>query len=645
MHGLEDKFDSALRRIHWAYQRRLSGAPAGRFRSELPVPDDGLLNVTLQYDGDLATIVPLGFTPIAEEGPGRATGTIDLGAVDALVGSDQVISLRFGEPMAPSLDLSVPDVRANAVWTLAGGVFTGTTGKGVLVGVVDTGIDWGHRFFLSSTAPPTTRILRIWDPGLEVVGGEKTPLGAGLAGAPDYGVEYRDTHINDRLRGVVGAPAVRHVDCVGHGTHCASIAAGDGRDAFTFVGVAPEADIIMVKLLDLQHHPDSPVPPFAPLPFDQIFRDAVDYLFKVADDLGRPLVISMSLGSDAGPHDGFTDREDFLTHTFDPALTGKVCVIAAGNAGGKRQHARIVFPAAATVDVPLELFDDRGAKKLEYRACANVPGTRSAGAAVWYQSGGATLTGAIRFPATVPFVAGPALGAVRVTGTHLGRDWQLTNATETQVLRSGAGSVVRNEFEFLIEPHLNRHVLGAYTLRLTSSGPMTVHLWCRSGRREGMKLADAGQPPEVHVEDEALVGDPGGAGNTITVAAYDAETQPTVPITTFSSRGLLAAHGALPVVQPDKPDLAAPGKSVDAAKSRSAAPWGPALTTPKNGTSMATPHVAGAVALMLQKKPALTVADALATLRGQARTAPPVTPQEAGSGRLDVKDSFDNVPP
>jgi subtilisin family serine protease len=645
MPGLEDKFDSALRRIHWAYQRRLSGAPASRSLAELPVPDNGLLNVTLQYDGDLATIMPLGFAPISEEGPGRATGTVDLGAMDALVGSDQVISLRFGEPMAPSLDLSVPDVRANAVWSLAGGVFTGTTGKGVLVGVIDTGIDWRHTFFLSSTAPPTTRILRIWDQGLVAVGGEKTPLGAGLAGAPDYGVEYRDSHLNDRLRGVGGALVVRHVDCVGHGTHCASIAAGDGRGAYTFVGVAPEADIIMVKYLDPQHHPDDPLPPHAPLPFEQLFRDAVDYVLKVADDLGRPVVISMSLGSDAGPHDGFTDREDFLTHTFAPAPAGKVCVIAAGNAAGKRQHARIVFPAAATVDVPLELFDDRGAKKLEYRACVNVPGTRPAGAEVWYQAGGATLNGSIRFPATVPFVAGPALGAAQVTGTHLGRDWQLTNATETQVLRSGAGSVVRNEFEFVIEPHLNRHVLGEYTLRLTSSGPMTVHLWCRSGRKEGMRLAAAGQPPEVFAEDEALVGSPGGAANTITAAAYDAEIQPAVPITTFSSRGLLPAHGALPVGQPVKPDIAAPGKSVDAAKSRSSAPWGPGLTVPKNGTSMATPHVAGAVALMLQKKPALTVTEALATLKAHARTAPPTTPQEAGSGRLDVKNSFDNVPP
>ncbi len=645
MAGIEDKFDSGLRRIYRAFLRSRAGQSTGATDSDLPVPQDGRLNITIQYTGDLDALLPLGFTPVFEEAPGRATGGVDLAEIQALVESDQVISMRFGEPKTPYLDQSIPDVRADQIWTLTGGTFTGETGQGVLVAIIDTGVDWRHNFFLSSLAPKTSRIVRIWDPGLVATGPEQTPLGAGLAGAPDYGVEYTDVHINDQLRGVVGAMPVRHVDCVGHGTHVASIAAGDGRGPYTHVGVAPEADILVVKVLDLQSHPNDPNPPNNALPLDQIFRDCVDYVLKVADSLGEPVVLNMSFGSDLGPHDGFTDDEDFLTTTFPPALSGKVCVLAAGNSGGKGQHAWIVFPAAGSVDIPLELFDDRGARKLEYRRCAHVPGTRPAGVEVWYPNGAVALTGAIRFPATAPFEACPPLGSPALVDTHLNRHWELSNASETQILRSGAGSVIRNQLDFRIDPYRNRHVLGTYTLRLTAAGPMTAHLWCRAGRKEGMRLAAAGQPPEVTIEDLSLIGTDGGAANVITVAAYDAESTPAIPITSFSARGPLVSYGGLPVAQPVKPDIAAPGKSIDAAKSRSSSPWGPALTTPKKGTSMAAPHVAGAVALMMQKKPALTVSEAVTTLAARARTVPPVTADEAGSGRLDAKNAFDNVPP
>jgi subtilisin family serine protease len=640
MAALEDTFDSSLRRIHRAFLQRRAGRPGDA--DGLPVPADGRITVRLQYTGDLATIVPLGFTPVSEDAPGHAIGGIDLNDVERLVASDQVVALQFGEPRTPMLDLSIPDVRADEVWTLTAGTFTGTTGKEVLVAVIDSGIDWRHDFFLSSLAPKTTRILRIWDQGLIASGAEKTPLGAGLAGAPDYGVEYTDAHINAQLQGVGGALPVRHVDCVGHGTHVASIAAGDGRGPYTHVGVAPEADIIVVKHLDTQASPSGPLGPIGP---DQLFIDSVNYVLQVADDLGKPVVINLSFGSSLGPHDGFTNVEDFLTTTFTPPPAGKICVAAAGNDGDKSQHATIVFTAAASIDIPLEIFDDRGARKLNYQRCVNVWGTRAAGFQVWYPTGGATLTGEVRFPGTAAFKAGPALGGPAENDTFLNRDYSLTNASQTQLLRSGAGSVVRNALEFVIQPHRNRHVLGTYTLRLTASGPLTAHLWCRRGSRDGMRLVAAGQPAEVTVEDRWLIGAEGGAANVVTVAAHNAEDRPAVPITPFSSRGPLVAHGAVPVAQPAKPDVAAPGMSVDAAKSRSSAPWGPSLLSAKRGTSMSAPHVAGAVALMLQKKPTLTVTEALTTLRDRARKVPPATADETGGGRLDVKNSFDNVPP
>jgi subtilisin family serine protease len=623
MPGFEDKFDSGLSRIYAAFQRERRGEQ--QWDLDLPQPKDGLLNVTIQYTGDLATIEALGFQTRWQEGPGRATGTVDLGELEPLGNHPGILSMSFGEPAEPVLDISVPDIKANLVWPTGGGPYKGA---GVLVGIIDTGIDWAHDFFLRSTAPKQTRIRRIWDQGLTKQGAEVTPFGGGLAGAPDYGVEYKDTHIDDRLQHGAAAPEVRHFDCIGHGTHVASIAAGDGRPAFTYVGVAPEADLVVVKFLDRQNEPVDSMG--VPIPNSQQFKDAVNYILLVADSLGQPVVINMSFGSFLGPHDGFTDEEDFLTHTFPPATAGKICVVAAGNWANKRQHARIEFSAAGTVEIPLELFDERGAKKLDYQRCLQVWGTRPAGVQVWYPSG-STLTGAVKLPDGGPFRT--------ADGVLAGRAYQFFNATASQMLRSGAGTVTRKRFEFVINPFRNRHVLGTYMLRLTATGPLVAHLWCRRGRgKEGMRIGPAGA-----FVDTALIGQYGGSSGAVTVAAYDAEVA-TKATTDFSSRGPLVSFGGLPVAQPAKPDIAAPGKSVDAAKGRSAAPWGPAQTTPKNGTSMAAPHVTGVVALMLQKKPTMTVADALTTLKGQARTVPPVVPDDVGAGRIDAKKAFDNVP-
>lgn len=647
MPEFEGKFDSGLRRIYWAFMRARRGELAGA-PPDLLVPENGLLNITIQYTGELAALEPLGFRPLQEEGPGRASGTVDLAELEALGSDPAVLSMQFGEPMGSLLDESVPDVQANMVWTLTAGAFTGTTGKGVLVAIIDSGIDWRHDFFLRTSAPKATRILKIWDMGLTKQGAEVTPLGAGLAGAPDYGVEYTASHIDAQLQGVAGAMAVRHLDCVGHGTHVASIAAGDGRSAFTYVGVAPEADLIAVKLLDLQTIPtDSNNAQLGP---DKLFRDAVEYVLKVADDLSepgrpKPVVINLSFGSDLGPHDGFTTDEDFLTHTFPPATAGKVCVAGAGNRGARRQHARIEFAAAGSVDIPLELFDDRGARKLVFQRCVNVGGTVAAGVEVWYPSGPTTLTGEIQLPRAAAFVAGPALGAGDVRDSLRNRAWYMANSSKPQVLLGGAGTVIRNLFEFVIEPYRNRHVLDPYTLRLTASGPLTAHLWCRQGGGEGMRLHPTlPMPADVTVEDRFLIGPKGGAANVITVAAHNAEVKPTRDISTFSARGPLAAHGPLPVAQPAKPDIAAPGEHIDAAKSGVAKPWGPALTARKRGTSMSAPHVAGAVALLLQKKPTMTVAEVITALKANASTAPPATLDEAGAGRLDAKKSFDSVP-
>jgi subtilisin family serine protease len=594
------------------------------------------IGVSLHATASADELAERGFETTFQEDEDRLAGTIDLADLERLAEHDGVRRIIYGRKGKPLLDQSIPDIAANAVWSRTGSTFSGQTGAGALIGIIDTGIDWRHPFFLGARTPLlTTRILRIWDMGLRPTGAEVSPTIIGR----DYGVEYRDTHINEQLRRTSSAMPVRHRDCGGHGTHVASIAAGDGGPGFTHIGVAPRAELIVVKLLDLDQDPE--LPPGTAVDPGRQFKDAVLYIEAVASALGKPVAINVSLGSNLGPHDGFTDEEDWIRHHFD-GKTGAILVISSGNDGGNRQHARIEFSAAGSVSVPIELRDPRTNRR-ERDRCRWENATHELLLDVWYPAGGATLAATIDIPwdGTGPHSA-PAAGTAPVTGTALRRDWFIQHGLEAETLRGGAGVVRRNILEFGIEPHRNRHILGDYTLQLTSSGALTAHLWCGQNRGHEFKIKPS-PPANVHVEDRNLIGPSAGAANAITVAAYDAEASGD-PIVSFSSHGPLVRYQAGPPNPAVKPDLCAPGHHVDAAKSRDSHPPMPGNTVSFSGTSMSAPHVTGVVALMFAKRqaaaqPSLTVTQVRDLLRTNVRAASPVVPEEGGAGRLHAQNA------
>ena len=133
-------------------------------------------------------------------------------------------------PYALSLDLdvAVPEARATTVHNAPGVGTPPTTyrGRNVIVGIIDSGIDYTHPAFRN--ADGTTRILSIWDQGPVPV--PPPPVGAAPAGF-GYGREYDMTAINTALGNANPLSVVPHQDgsAVGHGTHVAGIAAGNGR--------------------------------------------------------------------------------------------------------------------------------------------------------------------------------------------------------------------------------------------------------------------------------------------------------------------------------------------------------------------------------------------------------------------------------
>lgn len=179
------------------------------------------------------------------------------------------------------------------------------TGKGVLFGLIDTGIDFTHPDFIDSLG--NTRILGLWDQ-------TKTYDGNSFG----YGAIWDSSDINNGIS--------THFDPLnfqGHGSHVSGIAVGNGRAVNNFKGVAPDANIIAVGV-DFNSAIAS-------------ISDAVNYIFTLADSLGMPCVINVSLGDYRGSHDG-TDAEAVLIDSMVTAKQGRAFVCAAGNAGSLPFH-------------------------------------------------------------------------------------------------------------------------------------------------------------------------------------------------------------------------------------------------------------------------------------------------------------------
>ena len=167
------------------------------------------------------------------------------------------------------------------------------SGKGVIVGIVDSGIDPNHPAFQG-------RILRIWD---------QTLPGSGVSEG-SYGIE------------LTGEQLTTSRDEIGHGTHVAGIAAGVDS---TYGGVAPEAELLIVKS-DFQ---------------DAHIADAIRYIFRVAGELKRPAVVNLSLGGHADGHDGSDSLSQILDAESGP---GRIVCCAAGNEGNDNIHGQTTVP-------------------------------------------------------------------------------------------------------------------------------------------------------------------------------------------------------------------------------------------------------------------------------------------------------------
>jgi subtilisin family serine protease len=661
------KFDASLRDIHTSFLDLRRGNRDRVYPLHSAALHGGPVSLLLQFGDDLAGIEACGFRTEWAEGH-FARGDIDLADLDAVASHPEVIQLEYGSRPRPLLDTSAPEIRARATSTAPGvwavtsaGVFSGNEGAGVLIGVIDTGIDISHPVFLKPGSTNTTRILRIWDMGIAPHDGILGPDVSLLQGNFTYGIEYTDALINDVLQKKPGRKPVKHKDCYGHGTHVASIAAGNGsaphaKKKFEFVGVAPAAELIIVKLFFLAKDPQQNG---VDLTFERLLEDAISYVLRVAkNNLGdRPVVINASLGNEIGPHDGLSATERRLEALFRNA--SKVALVAAaGNEAGSRQHAVITMPGSGTIDVPFMLYDERTVKT-DKASCDSRPNAApELEIQFWYRLGAQqALTCALTLPGASTPTSGPTLGN-HVDGTYRGtQPFHLTHDADATQRPPAATPLIRNVLRVKVTPQGGNFGTGRFTLRLAAPAGAIINAWCEQaptphGFRIGHDkpktdpLEMLPLPAGISILSDTLtLSSPATSAGAIAVAAYN-DVDPGHSIADFSSQGPLADYeGSGPYVA--KPDLAAPGVQITAAISGAPAlrSYVKVLTGAQyailDGTSMAAPHVSGVAALMFEKNNNLTRADLLKRLQDHAR--PPNQPDEFGAGRVDAKASRDAV--
>lgn len=246
----------------------------------------------------------------------------------------------------------------------------GLTGENVIIGIIDTGIDYTNPLFFDANG--NTRIGVIWDQtiqGLEK--SDENPI-------PFYGTTFFREQINEALRQEDPFSLVPSRDENGHGTFMAGVAAGGGSPENDFLGIAPGAELAIVRLKEAKPYLRNyfgvleGVPAYAET--DLIY--AVDYLVKYAANRNLPLSLLIGVGSSNGGHLGLTFLERYISNLLENA--GIMFSVPAGNEGNQRLH----YAGSLAENAPyqqVELNVDEGQEVLVIELWGNAPTTFSLG--------------------------------------------------------------------------------------------------------------------------------------------------------------------------------------------------------------------------------------------------------------------------
>lgn len=481
-------------------------------------------------------------------------------------------------------------------------------GDGVIVGIIDDGIDLNHLDFRKSNGD--TRVRFLWD---QTVNSTSPPL------PYTYGREWTELDINNGV-----STHVERLAAFGHGTHVTGIAAGNGRATGNFTGMAPNADLIVVAFNYNR-------------PFLSTVLDGVQYIFRKADAMGKPCVINASLGTYVGSRDGL----DLTAQLIDALLeerSGRAMVAAAGNAGQYKYHLGYDVTAdtsftyfqynTSSGDIFFQLWADTADfNKVQFAFGADNP-----------TNGYASLGRTDFFSIPTDYASVIANGGSLIRSFSLNDGVSFIGSIETQVTLTSHGVYL---FEVIIEPNN-----AANLWRFTTTGEGRFDIWSSKLLMNFADMVDV-IPSASILPDSARYKHPNNhktvvssftcsnkviaVGNYVNrnkyVDVYDDTITCYYPLGDIfrefpnpnnpnPTNYLGSSHGPSRDGR-IKPDISAPGTYILATGNSvfisNAIGSGNPVNYQKvakggkharnSGTSMASPMVAGAVALYLQKNP------------------------------------------
>lgn len=527
--------------------------------------------------------------------------------VEALHIDPDVLSIEV------SRDAGMPDLDQSLAYTGAVAIHRppiNERGEAALVGIVDSGIDILHEAFLDAAG--RTRIVAIWNQH-DATG--PTPYQVDPARfSQDHGTVYTASEIDAFIDAFIHqgkAPPVMLRDPAGHGTHVASIAAGRAVGALSD-GIAPEARIALV-IPNMKTTPGSP----PSLGYSTSHLDGMAFLKALSHGGTRlladplPLAINVSLGMNAGAHDGTSTLEaGFDAMTGIGREPGCVIVKSAGNERGHGGHARVT---AAFGVVPIR-WRSTSRHRLQDYFEAWFDDLDDIAFTLVDPAGNRSGTVSFDAPRVVAMLGGNSCALTLMQGHSDNGDHCLT------LTISPVSAGIRE---------------GMWTLeavgRKIRSADALVDIWVERTDERAITFTP---------EDETMtLSVPGTAATVVTVGASNSLDPPT--LNASSSYGPTRDKRS-------KPELSAPGFQIMAAAANTP---DRRATIGKSGTSMAAPHVTGALALVMSRRhkqagrPQFNAVQLQAFVRRAVQRFSHVPHPGFGHGVLDIRKLFDEAFP